>query len=49
MENSEEPQPNLWFKIPENLAFMTDEELRVFAESLWLEINIKLGEDYEQR
>ena len=49
MENSKKPQPKVWVKIPENLASMSDEEMRIFAESLWLVMTTKIGSDYEER
>lgn len=49
MEDPKKHQPKMWFKIPENFALMSDEEMKVFAQSIWLEMTIKLGEDNEER
>jgi hypothetical protein len=49
MRDFEEPKQKLWFKIPENIALMSDEEMRVFTESLWLHVNIEQRDDYEER
>lgn len=49
MQDRKEPSQKVWFRIPENFALMSDEEIRMFAESLWLEVNNKLKEDHEER
>lgn len=49
MRDFKQPKQKMWFEIPENLALMSDEEMRVFTESLWLEMNIEQRDDYEEK